>query len=166
MLQHYNKYQNNQDLNSVTEWVQYIAIYLSMPSGSDSSRYILTCRAIAIYGLPINLRYIYKRVSSLIATLIAFVWLFPTVRFQMHFQGACLNACKVTLAALVWFFSTVSFPQITTSKSLFFRSETIDVKILTHHYSLFFKHLGSAVSASTSDATAHKELLLDTRSLG
>ena len=66
MLQHCNKYQNNHDLNSVTEWVRYIAIYLSLPSGSDISQYILTCQAIAIYGLPINLRYIYKRVSSLV----------------------------------------------------------------------------------------------------
>ena len=58
----------------------------------------------------------------------------------------------IAMVAFVCFFSTVDFPQITTcfSKSdfacLFFRSETIDVKILTHHYSLFFKHLiGSAV---------------------
>ena len=68
MLQHCKKCLNNQDLNSVTEWVRYILIYLSLPSGSDILRYILNCRAIAIYGLPINLRYIYKRVSSLLAT--------------------------------------------------------------------------------------------------
>ena len=43
-------------------------IYLSLPSESDILRYILTCRASAIYGLPINLRYIYKRVSSLVGT--------------------------------------------------------------------------------------------------
>ena len=35
------------------EWIQYIAIYL-------------TCRASTIHSLPINLRYIYKRVSSLL----------------------------------------------------------------------------------------------------
>ena len=70
MLQHCDKYQNNQDLNSVTEWVWYIAIYLSLPSGSDISRYILPCRASTIHGLPINLRYIYKRVSSLIVMVI------------------------------------------------------------------------------------------------
>ena len=31
---------------------------LSLPSASDILRYILSCRASAIYGLPINLRYI------------------------------------------------------------------------------------------------------------
>ena len=31
---------------------------LSLPSASDILRYILSCRANAIYGLPINLRYI------------------------------------------------------------------------------------------------------------
>ena len=35
MLQHYNKYQNNQNLNSVTEWVRYIAIYFNLPSDYD-----------------------------------------------------------------------------------------------------------------------------------
>ena len=70
MLQHYNKYQNNQDLKSATEWIWYIAIYLSLPSGSDISRYILNCERLRyIYGLPINLRYIYKRVSSLVCKL-------------------------------------------------------------------------------------------------
>ena len=70
------------------------------------------------------------------------------------------------------FVRTVGFSQITTFFSkgdfacFFFRSEKNDVKILTHHYSLFLKNFGSAVSASTSDATAHKELSLDTRSLG
>ena len=39
-----------------SEYIRYIAIY------------ILSCRAIAIYDLPINLRYIYKRVSPLIDT--------------------------------------------------------------------------------------------------
>ena len=39
-----------------------------LPSASDILRYILSCRTIAIYDLPINLRYIYKRVSPLEAT--------------------------------------------------------------------------------------------------
>ena len=36
-----------------------------LPSASDILRYILSCRASAIYGLPINLRYIWKRCSPL-----------------------------------------------------------------------------------------------------
>ena len=39
------------------------------PECTDILRYILSCRASAIYGLPINLRYIYKRFSSLLGTL-------------------------------------------------------------------------------------------------
>ena len=41
---------------------------MGLPSGSDISQYILTCRASMIHGLPINLQYIYKRVSSLVDT--------------------------------------------------------------------------------------------------
>ena len=44
-----------------------------------------------------------------IVTLLAFVWLFSTVRFQMSPQIACLWGCKVTLVAFVWLFSTVRF---------------------------------------------------------
>ena len=50
-----------------------------------------------------------------IVTKVAFVWLFPTVFFQMSPQIACLWRCKVTLVAFVWLFSTVRFqmsPQI------------------------------------------------------
>ena len=53
-MQHCNKYQNNQDL--------------SLPSGSDILPIYWSCRASAIYDLPINLRYIYKRVSPLVAS--------------------------------------------------------------------------------------------------
>ena len=42
---------------------------LSLPSGSDILRYICICQASAIYGLPINLLHIYKRVSSLLTML-------------------------------------------------------------------------------------------------
>ena len=42
-------------------------------------------------------------------TLVAFVWLFPTVRFQMCPQIACLRRCKVALVAFVWPFPTVYF---------------------------------------------------------
>ena len=44
-----------------------------------------------------------------IATLVAFIWLFAAMSFEMHPQIACLRGCKVTLVAFVWFFSTVGF---------------------------------------------------------
>ena len=44
-----------------------------------------------------------------IITLIAFVWLFPTVCIQMSPQIPCLRGCKITLVAFVWHFSTVCF---------------------------------------------------------
>ena len=44
-----------------------------------------------------------------IVTLVALVWLFSTVRFQMFPQRDSLDWCKVTLVALVWIFSTVCF---------------------------------------------------------
>ena len=51
-----------------------------------------------------------------IVTLVAFVWLFSTVRFQMSPQISCLRRCIVALVAFVWLFSSVRFqmsPQIT-----------------------------------------------------
>ena len=44
-----------------------------------------------------------------IVTLVAFVWPFPTVHFQMFPQIACLKRCIVTLVAFVGLFSTVPF---------------------------------------------------------
>ena len=44
-----------------------------------------------------------------IVTLVAFVWLFPTVHFQMSPQMACMRGCIITLVALVRLFSTVCF---------------------------------------------------------
>ena len=41
--------------------------------------------------------------------LVALVWLFSTVRFQMFPQRDSLDWCKVTLVALDWIFSTVCF---------------------------------------------------------
>ena len=37
--------------------------------------------------------------------LVAFVWLFSTMRFQMSFQITCLRQCKTTLIAFAWLFS-------------------------------------------------------------
>ena len=42
-------------------------------------------------------------------TLVAFVWLFSAVHFQMCFQSTCISRCKVTLVAFVWLFSAVHF---------------------------------------------------------
>ena len=42
-------------------------------------------------------------------TLVAFVWLYSTVHFQMLSQIACPRRSIVTLVAFVWFFSTVYF---------------------------------------------------------
>ena len=42
-------------------------------------------------------------------TLIAFVWLFSTVFFQMSHQMAWLRGCIITLVAFVWLFSSVCF---------------------------------------------------------
>ena len=44
-----------------------------------------------------------------IVTLVAFVWLFSTVRSQMSPQIACSRECRNTLVAFVWLFSTVCF---------------------------------------------------------
>ena len=44
-----------------------------------------------------------------IVTLVAFVWLFSTVRFQMLPQMACTRRGIVTLVAFLWLFSTVRF---------------------------------------------------------
>ena len=90
-MQHCNKYQNNQNLG--------------LPSGSNILPIYWSCRASAIYDLPINLRYIHKRVPSLIITQVAFVWLFSTVHFQMCPQIACMRRCIITHVAFVWFFS-------------------------------------------------------------
>ena len=94
-MQHCNKYQNNQNL--------------SLPSGSDILPIYWSCWASAIYDLPINLRYIHKRVPSLIITQVAFVWLFSAVSFHVSPQRTWVRACKDTLDTFVWFFSTVCF---------------------------------------------------------
>ena len=44
-----------------------------------------------------------------IVTLIAFVWLFSTVCFQMRSQVACIRRWIVTLIAFAWLFSNVHF---------------------------------------------------------
>ena len=70
----------------------YCDIYFVLPSAFDILRYILSCRAIAIYDLPINLRYIYKRVSPLIAMLYDVI---P----QDFRAGRRMNVSKTALSA-------------------------------------------------------------------
>ena len=49
------------------------------------------------------------QIAYLRVALVALVWLFSAVRFKMILQSACIRRCKVTLAAFVWLFSTVYF---------------------------------------------------------
>ena len=42
-----------------------------------------------------------------IVTLVAFVWFFSSMCFQMSPQVACISICKFTLVAFVWLFTTV-----------------------------------------------------------
>ena len=44
-----------------------------------------------------------------IITLVAFVWLFSTVYFEMSPQSTWIRVCIFALHAFVWFFSTVCF---------------------------------------------------------
>ena len=41
--------------------------------------------------------------------LVAFVWLFSTMGSQMFLKITCVRGCIITLIAFVWFFSTVGF---------------------------------------------------------
>ena len=54
-----------------------------------------------------------------IVTLVAFVWLFSAVRFQMSLQTPCMGGCKITLVAFVWLISAVYFKM--TSQAAFHR---------------------------------------------
>ena len=76
--------------------VKYAATLQQMPKlsrflkSADISRYICTCRTIAIYGLPINLRYIYKRCSLVPALAISNLF-----RFFLHLPTfARSNLCQ------------------------------------------------------------------------
>ena len=45
--------------------------------------------------------------NGCIVALVAFVWFFSTVHFQMCPQIACPRGCKITLLAFIWLFSAV-----------------------------------------------------------
>ena len=49
-------------------YISNIYVWSEPPECTDILRYILSCRASAIYGQPINLRYIWKRCSPLMST--------------------------------------------------------------------------------------------------
>ena len=42
-------------------------------------------------------------------TLVALIWLYSAMNFQMCSQSACIRGCKVTLVALVWLSPSVYF---------------------------------------------------------
>ena len=68
-----------------------------------------------------------------IVTLVAFICLFSTVRFQMSPQIACPRGSKFTLVAFVWLFSTMGFqmwPQCTWIRACILHSH-IDCICLT-----------------------------------
>ena len=48
-------------------------------------------------------------IRACIVALVAFVWLFSDMDFQMSLQVACIRGCIITLVAFVWIFSTVHF---------------------------------------------------------
>ena len=70
-----------------------------------------------------------------IVTMIAFVRLFSTVRFQMWPQIACMRRGKVTLVAFVWLFSAVYFKM--TSQAAFHRGCILTLVALVWFFSFF-----------------------------
>ena len=76
----------------------YCDIYFVLPSAFDILRYILSCRAIAIYDLPINLRYIYKRVSPLVSMLKWMGWIGVGIsgygEYLKYGYGAVEHSCR------------------------------------------------------------------------
>ena len=64
-----------------------------------------------------------------IVTLVAFVKLFSTVRFQMSPQHVCTRRGIVTLLAFVWLFSTVFIWVIFPRTCLFFGSFTVTKRL-------------------------------------
>ena len=63
----------------------------------------------SILNMPFHVCHQLACTNGCIATLVAFIWLFSTMCFQMSLQIAWLTGCKVTLVAFVWLFSTVDF---------------------------------------------------------
>ena len=55
----------------------------------------------SILNMPFHVCHQLACPNGCIATLVAFIWLFAAMSFQMHPQIACLRGCKVTLVAFV-----------------------------------------------------------------
>ena len=98
-------------------WVHqiYCDIYFVLPSAFDILRYILCCRAIAIYDLPINLRYIYKRVSPLVLVHMIFI---VRRRTEMGVKSVLNNALWIKLLRK-W--EIGKFNKITSSPLIFWK---------------------------------------------
>ena len=77
-------------------------------------------------------------------TLVAFIWLFSKVCFQMSPQITCPRRCKVTLVAFVWLFSTI-FLNVS---SMYFdqRRHTISLVALVYLFPTVHFHLRPQVS--------------------
>ena len=69
----------------------------------------------SILNMPFHVCHQLACPNGCITTLIAFIWLFAAVCFQVSPQSVCTGGCIVALVAFVWLFSTVFFqmsPQI------------------------------------------------------
>ena len=69
-----------------------------------------------------------------IIALVAFIWLFSTVCFQMSFQVACTKRCIFTLAAFAWHQDTFWPFQKDICTCVFFTQVTILKSLLHYHY--------------------------------
>ena len=99
-------------------------------------------------------------------TLVAFVWLFSTVRFQMCPQITCLNRCIVALVTFVWLFSTVCLqmsPQIACQRGCIITELAFFCLFSTLHFQMYpqmrrffsFKSL-IQISSSSSSCTIYR----------
>ena len=102
-IEYYSTMHCNEVLQACRVDPIYCDIYFVLPSAFDISRYILSCRAIAIYDLPINLRYIHKRVPSLIFIQPACQQ--PEWYMSNSILFTCISASKCMLYVLYVFFS-------------------------------------------------------------
>ena len=95
---HCNIYQNNQDL--------------SLPSGSDILPIYWSCWASAIYDLPINLRYIHKRVPALVCIQLEisliYYWMFG--QSTMTWQPFCVYFRRKSRKLSAHFSAINNFP--------------------------------------------------------
>ena len=80
-----------------------LGLILIHPSDSHILRYILSCWASVIYGLPINLQYIYRRVSPLLDacyTEVRTALQIFRLKHKWFMKACCKYPIKIFLAAL------------------------------------------------------------------